>query len=223
MFTFPTGFFFTGQNDPYWDNVVLYIPLTGANGATTFTDVSKYRNTVSRYGNTVISTAQAPPLAGVSSSGYFDGNGDFLLSDPDSNFGTGDYTLEVFSYFLNNTLSQALITMHGNSFSEIAPSLTTSGGQIIYRYGTGTPIITVTAPSNNQWFYLGVTRSSGVTALSINGVQVGSAADTVNLPGYRFRLGGSGSWMFGYMSHLRITKGIARNVSVVPTAPFQIG
>ena len=147
------------RKDPYWDNVVLYLPLTGANGSTVFTDVSKYVYTVSRYGNTVISTAQAPPLVGISSSGYFDGNGDFLFSNPDSNFGTGDYTLEMFSYFLDNTRNQAMINMQGTDYADIAPSLTTAGGKIIYRYGLGAPIITVTAPSNNQWFYLEVTLS----------------------------------------------------------------
>ena len=45
--------------DQYWRNVVLALPMDGANGSTTFTDISPTPKAVTRYGNAQISTAQS--------------------------------------------------------------------------------------------------------------------------------------------------------------------
>src|SRR5690606_20118027 len=68
--------------------------MSGTNGGTTFTDTSTGAKTVSRFGNAQTSTAQARI---GSSSGLFDGTGDYLTV-PDSadwDFGTGAFGVEV--------------------------------------------------------------------------------------------------------------------------------
>ena len=79
----------------FWDKMVLGLHCDGTNGSTTFTDVKG--KTVTANGNAQISTAQYPALTGKTSSGYFDGTGDYL-SIPDSadwGFGSGDFTLRA--------------------------------------------------------------------------------------------------------------------------------
>ena len=81
--------------DPLWYYKVLGLHCDGTNGSTTFTDVKG--KTVTANGNAQISTAQYPALTGKTSSGYFDGTGDYL-SIPDSadwGFGSGDFTLRA--------------------------------------------------------------------------------------------------------------------------------
>jgi len=241
MFTFPVGFF-TGQNDPYWDNVVLYLPMTGANGSTTFTDVSKYGHAVTRNGDAVISTAQAPPLAGVSSSGYFDGSGDKLTSASNPLFamGTGDFTIEIFTRrfadtkpysrifhfgpFWNNNDSWGSTFDDGDFPNKITFSSFKLGGRLC---------VSTTTVVSDQWYYVAIVRSAGVFYLYINGL-----LESTNNTKIGQTLEASASNTFclssaidrsveedfnGYSSCFRMTKGIARPIVGVPTTPFPIG
>ena len=232
MFTFPVGFFgggTPGGGDPFWANVVLYLPLTGTNGQTTFTDVSQYGHTVTRSSDTVISTAQFPSLTGVGSSAYFDGSGD-SLSIPNNavfNFGSGDFTIEAFI---------RLVSVTGDWF--IASASGTGGLFFGYTTGQGNGwgwgraaiawdrVYTSITPAVNTWYYVALTRSSGVMSVWVNGTNLGN---TSNSTSYNISTGvlnissqGLDYYLSGNVSHLRISN-ISRNVSIVPTAPFPIG
>ena len=78
--------------DPYWYYKVLGLHCDGTNGSTTFTDVKG--KTVTANGNAQISTAQYPALTGKSSSGYFDGTGDYLNATLTGGIGSGDMTID---------------------------------------------------------------------------------------------------------------------------------
>lgn len=231
MFTFPVGFF-AGQNAPYWDNVVLYLPMTGANGSTTFTDVSKHGHTVTRNGGAIISTAQAPPLTGVGSSGYFDGSGDWLTCPGTSefSFGTSDFTIEMFAR-LSSASTMVLLDFRpfGNGF--LFPIFYIDGRVLKYFTNNSLRITGTTILSLSTWYYLALVRNSGVTRIYLNGVQeggdfsdnldyavglnrpvIGADAPSLNV-----------NFFNGFLSHIRIAKGVALDVSVVPTAPFPIG
>ena len=75
--------------DPYIDNLVLGMHMSGANGSTTFTDVCG--KTVTVYGNTQVAvTANFPAGAAA-----FDGAGDYIAvaDHPDLDFGSGDFAI----------------------------------------------------------------------------------------------------------------------------------
>jgi hypothetical protein len=55
--------------------ISLLLPMTGSNGSTVFTDISRNAFAVARFGNAQISTTQSK---WDGSSGLFDGNGDYL-------------------------------------------------------------------------------------------------------------------------------------------------
>lgn len=254
MFTFPVGFFggSTGGGDPYWSSVVLYLPLTGTNGQATFTDVSQYGHAVTRNGNTVISTAQAPALTGVSSSAYFDGTGDFLTI-PDNSTWTlsADFTIECFIRFAGYAKNEAgtfEVCLAGTSvpgvnnagyyivFSGTASSFTT----IKFGYSTNgnTHESEISSSSTfllNTWYHVAVCRSANLLYMSVNGVItnpggtsiIGSIFD-VPQPLKIGALNYTETYkreMNGFLSHLRITKGVARYTAnfTPPTAPFPIG
>ena len=232
MFTFPVGFFggSTGAGDPYWNNVVLYLPLTGTNGQTTFTDVSQYGHAITRNGNTVISTAQFPSLTGVGSSAYFDGNGDSLSVSSSAVFslGTGDFTIEFWAY-LNTIDNFDTIYIHGNNTGTI--QLFFVGGKLRYNNNLVAAILdTVTIIPTGQWIHLAIVRYSGTARWYINGLLDSTATDLTNWPTplAALTLGrdpvNSGRDINGYLSHLRQTK-VARYTTnfTPPTAPFPIG
>ena len=99
-FTPPTAPFPTDWEDvadPYYDNVVLHLPMDGPENGTTFVDRSKTSKTVTTAGNTKLVATQSK-FGGRSC--YFDGSGDYLTvpSSSDFVFGTGDFTIECWLY-----------------------------------------------------------------------------------------------------------------------------
>lgn len=243
MFTFPVGFFggSTGAGDPYWSNVVLYLPLTGTNGQTTFTDVSQYGHAVTRNGDTVISTAQFPSLTGVGSSAYFDGNGDWLAVtySPALNLSPGVFTLRTFFYLAESGLATIISNpidtngtstirfeiVNGNTIQVLCRNNTNSSWSVNFSY---------TLPSGTfngaGWQYAGLTLDGSVAKLWLNGSIVASTSYSGSLlsstsPFLIGRLQATGDqWYYtGYLSHLEIYNGVAINLDSVPTAPSPIG
>ena len=181
-------------------------------------------------GNTTISTAQFP--TGMSSSIYFDGNGDYL-SIPDNanlNMGTSEFTLEAFIYLssapgitatvLNkdgkNTVSWPQYAIYVNSSYKVNLSLSS-----VPNIGIGpTVLITgATTLSLNTWYHVAATRSGTSTTLWVNGVSDGTSSSvpaTLNngarplLIGWEDRNAPDTAYNFpGYISNLRICKGTA--------------
>ena len=84
------------RKDPYWDNVVLLLPMTGANGSTTFTDYSSTPKTITVNGNAQISTAESR----FGGSSAFSGSTGYLtVSHPDLNLsGVSAFTVECWKW-----------------------------------------------------------------------------------------------------------------------------
>lgn len=240
MFTFPVGFFGGSIGDPYWSNVVLYLPLTGTNGQTTFTDVSQYGHTVTRNGDTVISTAQAPALTGVNSSLYLDGSGDYLSIANNTAFqlGTGDFTVRFFwrgsavgSYTmivgtLLSNFNQANTWRIGNRFNSLNSTYfaRTTGS------GVQEPVYSTNINDGN-WHYVLVRRISGTISYFVDGNQLTPSSGSESIPedlttNNELRIGYNqldSAYVQGYLSHLQIYKGVGIAGTSVPTAPFPIG
>ena len=160
-------------------------------------------------------------------SGYFDGTGDYLTSTTNSAFavGTGDFTVEFFSYGIGTGDGLGICDTRANSGSAgfwISNNTAASRG---FRYGTtGAVLLTVSGEVLNNWQHIAVVRNSGTVTIYVNGVSQGSVTDTRNYTDTSCFVGsftgGAGPY-FGYISNFRFVKGTAVYTSAFtpPTAP----
>lgn len=199
-----------GDGDPYWDNVVALLYGNGPDGSTSFPDEKGFVWTPA--GDVKISTAQAPAFA--TSSVFFDGSGDYLTG-PDSAdfaFGLDDLTVEFWIYRAATTTQNILsvspnAAFYMNSGSEY-PFFQVGGTNVLASADSATPLPAA------AWGHVAITRSSGVWRMHINGKYASnSAVRTDNLTQASPAIGrraGSSNMMNGYLSNVRITKGVAR-------------
>jgi hypothetical protein len=168
-----------------------------------------------------------PPLQAWSN--YFDGSGDYLnVSYLASNFGTGDFTLEMFVYLTAYDTVNDSVIIDTRSAGTANPFVfgVRSNGFAFYYTGTGYNSSTV-VPLNN-WVHLVICRSGTTLKIFQNGVETLSRTDNSNLTGTS-----TGSIIigraiqgianvYGYLSNLRIVKGTAVYTAAFtpPTAPL---
>jgi hypothetical protein len=223
--------------DPSFANVSLLLPLDGANNSTTFTDVSNNGFTVTRLGSSVISTAQS----------VFGGASLYLPNTSPSTAGTdglqvadnaafefpGDFTLEARIRISETPTGDGwtIITNYENSSEGFSLQLDSSRRLTFNLSGDGIDVQSATSISLNTWTYVAVRRSGSTVTLhqgtSGSTTQVASVTNSTSITGSNLIIGGifvSGFGWFnhykGYIDDLRITKGVARDVSVVPTEAF---
>ena len=204
-------------SDAYANSLVLAIPMNGANNGTTFTDESVNirgsgtAKAITRFGDTKTSTTQSKYYG---SSGFFDGNGDYLTSGTSNDyiFGTGDFTLECSAYFNVLNTENALITNHNADSNWVFKIV--SGKLLVY---TGSSdVIGTSTIVTGSWYHFSATRQSGTLRLFVNGVlettTTSSNNYTINNTLY---IGAqqnnlAGSYLNGYIQDVRIYKGVAK-------------
>ena len=156
------------------------------------------------------------------SSIYFDGSNDYIeLKDmPEL---PGPFTIEMWIWVPSGTVSQS------KTFFSIGTTGSSGNCLLIYRYsntngigvwnGGSTILTSSTAIPQTQWAHLALTRNSSNTInVWIDGVDKGSVSNSNNfIPGtHGIKLGSEnplGYYFNGYMSDVRITKGLARYTS----------
>jgi len=206
--------------DPYYGNVTLLLKGDGTNNSTTFIDNSCLPRSITRNGDTKISTTQSK-FGG--SSMYFDGSGDYLTAT-DSNafiFGTGDFTIEAWIY-------PVITSDHNPIFSTAEPTDyqgvwfgTNAAINLHVALGNGSWVVNVGtcgALTLNTWQHVALTRSGNTFRTFVNGVQTWTVDNSLSLPNSNnaARVGGRPSYsqfFNGYIDDLRVTKGIARYTS----------
>lgn len=210
--------------DPYFANVVLLLHCDGTDGSTTFTDSSGSAHSITVNGDAQIDTAEKKFGTGAFLS---DGVGDFLqiANDTDFDFGTGDWTIEWWANWSRTDLFQTFWTY----------GYTSGGGLLIQSNGSGrwrvlvsgSAIITETSatPSTGTWYHYAVVKDSGTITLYRDGVAAGSASSAVSLSAsIDAYIGNRGQVVergfYGSLDEIRVTIGVARDVTVVPTAAF---
>jgi hypothetical protein len=208
--------------DPDFSSVSLLLHLDGSNGGTTFTDSSSNANTMTRGGNAQLSTSD---YKFGTASVVWDGSGDFLRT-PDSTlfgFGTGDFTIEFWSYFASgfNTGTGAILMSIGDF-----RNITYTGSTLRFRTNSGTNLITGGALSTSTWYHIALTKSGNDHKLFIDGTQAGSTyTSSTSYTVQRITFGANNSGQNNYlgnMDDIRVTKGVARYTSnfTAPTQPF---
>jgi len=220
------------SDDPYWNQTVLALPMSGTNGSTTFVDLRG--KTVTAAGSASISTTQSK-FGG--SSAYFDGTDDYLSlsTGPDFDFGTGDFTIDVYAYLgsYTGTTDKTLLMKYTSWSTDVDFYLVVKVTTGIIKFGAGDnlPLVLVSnnAISLNTWTHIAVVRNSGVTKLYVDGIaQTSTHTGSVIIPNgsTTLRIGsynGSSEFWNGYIDDLRVTKGVARYTSnfTPPTKSFQ--
>lgn len=218
------------MSDPYFSDVVLLLHMDGASGSTTFTDDSSLALPVTVTGNTQISTTQSK-WGGASA--YFDGSADYInlasTYNTNFNFGTGDFTVELWFYPEKNNI--VLVDRYGGSGSY--QLYITSTGKVEWYGASGFALFTsANSITLNTWQHIAVSRASGTTKVFVDGVQFASASDSGNYSTSNvFAIGAQVSSRNltydykGYIDDLRVTKGVARYTSAFtpPSGAFPNG
>jgi len=218
----------------YNSNFVLpSTPLTTSvtSGTSTYNAVVLLNNTnggiVDQHSSNVLETVGNAQLSTAvkkynNASMYFDGTGDGLLVPSSANldFGTGNFTIEMWVNFTNATSTWQAV---------ISRAYLVTGGWRLYKYDAnnelawyagGTSITTTGSTlASNTWAHIAVVRNSGTITIYINGVNRGSGveASSYNPGNYAVEIGRgvvtSEYPVTGYIDDLRITKGYARYTS----------
>ena len=213
--------------DYNYPQVSLLLNGDGTNGSTVFTDLSSSPKAITTYGNAQISTTTKKFGTG---SMYFDGTGDWLLSNSLSSnaLGAGDFTVECWVNVPAISGGYAAIVAD-NSYG------VGSNGWAVYQNGAAIEvwqdvgnIHTISSALNvNTWIHIAWVRIGTSSKVYINGVASSLVSNSTAYSGTQYWVGArgptSGSYPFtGYIDDLRITKGLARYTQnfTPPTAPL---
>ena len=199
-------------------NNVLLIHADGTNNQNnhTFLDSSNNNFTITRAGNAT--QGSFSPFSQTGWSGYFDGNGDSLTytgGGSSINFGTSDFTIELFVNMANTGTYSAFLRPDDNGiFPEFGYDWST--GQLKFDARNGAIANATTSITPNAWRHIAASRSGTSLRLFVDGTQVGTTVtNSTNFASTSgtIRIGGSDysatHCVNGYISNFRILKGTA--------------
>lgn len=194
----------------------LLLHADGANGSTAIVDEVGHAVTVN--GNAQISTAQGK-FGGAAL--LFDGNGDYLsiANSTDFDFGTGDFTIEMWVYLESVSGNHHLVGRYnGNATSPIAIYQNASN-IAFYSSSNGSSWDIVSGLSfgtfsTGTWYHLVVTRNGTTFRTFKDGVLANSTTSSgtlhANSGAVTFGANNSGAEGYnGYLDEIRIIKGEA--------------
>lgn len=201
---------------------------SGGNGGSGIVVISypdTYVAAASTTGSPTVSTSGAGSISFNGSSQYLN----YAAQTPFS-FGTGDFTIEFWAYPTGGLANYpSYIDFRGSSSATPAPYIYNDNGILVY--GTaGANRITYTYATLNTWVHVAVCRIGTSTKMYVNGTQVGATyidanSYTVGTGGpYIGQNGVGGGWFTGYMSNIRVVKGVGvyTGTFTPPTAPLTI-
>jgi hypothetical protein len=157
-----------------------------------------------------------------------DGTGDYatVQSNTDFAFGTGDFTIEMWVYRTNTSLTEGYVDFRTTA-TQYSPLIYVAGTTLYYFVNGSSKINATALTSINTWYHIAVTRVSATnsTKMFVNGTQVGSTwTDTSTYIQGPLTIGANyagAASVNGYIDDVRISKGIARYTSNF-TAPTGI-
>jgi hypothetical protein len=192
-FTPPTAPY--DQPDP---DVMLLLPMIGANDSTVFTDIATGGNaphTIAANGGAKIITTQADPFSVNGGVGYLDGVDDYLSlpGSPDFSSGSGDFTIETWVKLetstthypplfclrtdSNNILAFFIRNSNAPTYqSKLELQVKKAGTWIIEAYGHMT--------IDTNWHHTAVSRSGNTYRLFVDGVIVQTHTNSAELPNF---------------------------------------
>ena len=178
-------------------------------------------------GNTTASTTQ---IKYGNSSIYFDGTGDAVTaSSTVANFGTNDFTIEMWVYPTATGRGMLTKTVYTGSLSPPSISIYNAASNLLVGVNEGNTAgswNTCSAPLlSNQWSHLALTRQGTTLRVFLNGISILNTTNSANVDNnVTFNIGkwrNTSEYFMGYMQDFRITKGLARYTSNF--TPSQLG
>ena len=235
-----TGSYSNGQTISYYaeDGVTVlasgtiadttggYIYINGkASGFLEFNE--RVGKLVTASGSVQISTAQSK-FGGASGQFVTATNDEInVAANDDLAFGTGDFTIEFWIYFVASAATQSIFDMRTSAIAQAALLLEVSSSGFVKLYVQGAFQITAAAPlSDNTWHHIAISRVSGVTRMFINGtVEATTYTDANNYTAKPLNIGAyynSTAHLNAYIDDFRVSKGIGRYTGSfsVPTAAY---
>jgi len=209
-----TGFY--GPNsDASFDSVKLLLHADGASNSTAFVDSSQANKTLTAAGNAKISTTQGK-FGG--SSLALDGTGDYLTTpnSTDLNFGSGDFTIELWAYPTSTTAAIAAAKRSSAEYGPVQIAIGSAATAYVSMTGSSwTYSVSGGAPVQNAWNHIAMVRSAGSLNIYVNGVGASAIAINgalmVNATAFSIGAASDGAFPFtGYIDDVRVTKDVAR-------------
>jgi len=203
------------------NNVKLWLPFDGKDGATSTTDYSNSNHTVTFNGSTAIEKDYYYERV---SSCYFPGSSYLSISDsPSFNFADNDFTIAVKFYSTNMDDDRRIIAqVDGSDDSNFSFQIkTNSSGNVISYFSTNGTSATHSITSSdtfslNMWHNLIITRKDGIIKMYVNAVLQGTVSigsSSIYDSGVPLTIGllyNVSSYYFqGYMDELIIVNGEA--------------
>lgn len=214
--------------DPYWANVVALLHMDGADGSTTFTD--QKGKTWTPRGNAQIDTAQSK-FGGAS--GLFDGTGDSIDTPDhaDFNWGSGDFTVE--GWIRPNTITGGHYVIAQINAGGYGWLIYQNGSALqLYLSSNGTAWDIASAKAfgtiaTGSWNYFAVNRIGNDFTTYLQGVQGAAWSSSASIYDDTGTVEiGQGNLTAGYngwLDEIRLTKGVGRDISSVPSEAFPNG
>lgn len=215
-----------------FDKVSLLILGKGNNGSTEIKDSSVSGHAVSVVGNTHISNDQS---AFNGASIYFDGAGDYLTFPISAMaFGQDDFTMEVVANpsslpssdsWPSSWSSHMILFSQGTPGQGDGTQLILGATKLILGSNDGQLVSGLHGISAGGWHKFSTKRLGDVFSVLVDEVVVGSAT----IPGITMGGGtggyvgcetGEGAYFHGFMSPLRVTKFLARNIGTPPLGTY---
>lgn len=163
--------------DPYFSNVVLLaLNESGADGTTTFLDRSNAARALTPVGNAQWDSDVAPP-GGLSSWLLLDGTGDavYAADSTDFEFGSGDFTLEIWATQSSATSYRGLITKSKTSGSDSEYEwYINAGNKMEFYYYSPTLQSYIVSYTPAAGDHLAICRDGANLRFFQNGTQVGT-------------------------------------------------
>ena len=189
--------------------------ITFTNGFTT-RRASSFVNPTLTIGSSVTTVAQSPFSGGGNSYEFSSSTNSYITTNGSDDWavGTGDFTVEWFSYQTTLTQFQRAFTV-GN-YPNIKIGVSIESGTFYYWANNSFRYSSSSASSANQWIHWAVVRISGVTKVYRNGTQLGSQiTDTNNITENTTALvvGNTNTYatnaaLVGYLTNFRFIKGL---------------
>lgn len=227
--------------DTSWSNVSLLCPFSADAQDVSGNNFTKGR-IITPLNGAALSSAVGTPF-GAGNAMHFDGTNDYATTPAHNDFvfGSGDFTIEAGVYIAGNSAADG----GGNKEACIAANYQSGGGWALVIAGNGsttgtgiylaywngsswTTIVSVTTTvSQGAWHYIMAKRVGTATQIWLDAASATTGTNSTNMSlGQLMNFGGISAhtsyqkWLNGYISDLRITKGVGRTVTAAPTAPF---
>ena len=219
-------------NDPYWANVVLLCAFSGADGSTTFTDLSTVGRALTAVGNVQVDTAITKF---GDPTGLFDGTGDYITAPNAADISVAndtDKAIECFFYLNATGRIHTLVDKRDTTSAEEFSFLVTAANVLQFTaFGAGTTranITSATTLSISTWYHGAAVRSGGDSwQLFLDGISQGTDTETAQ-PSSNTETLTIGRSKFntardlqGHMAQLRYTNAARYTANFTPpSAPF---